>query len=86
VLSVKSSLPPETVLCGPRSHSPRLPSTRRRFACDHLHETTTRYDTAAKVLTFLLFCPICRIEEVVEALEYEPNFIPRPAIGAGIAS
>jgi hypothetical protein len=41
--------------------------------CDHLHESTSRYDAAAKVLTFLLVCPTCGIERVVETLEYEPR-------------
>jgi hypothetical protein len=45
--------------------------------CDHLYETTSRYETATKVLTFLLVCPVCRVEEVAETLEYEPNFAPR---------
>jgi hypothetical protein len=41
--------------------------------CHHLHETTSRYDTSAKVLTFLLICRTCGIERVVETLEYEPR-------------
>ena len=45
--------------------------------CDHLYETTSRYEAATKVLTFLLVCPICCFEEVVETLAYEPNFAPR---------
>jgi hypothetical protein len=47
--------------------------------CDHLYDTTTRYDAARKLLTFLLVCPVCRIEQVVETLEYAPNFAPTPA-------
>jgi hypothetical protein len=45
--------------------------------CDHLYETTSRYETATKVLTFLLVCPVCHVEEVVDTLEYVPNFTPR---------
>ena len=41
--------------------------------CDHLHDSTSRYDAAAKVLTFLLVCPACGIERVVETLAYEPR-------------
>jgi hypothetical protein len=41
--------------------------------CDHLHDTTSRYDAAGKVLTFLRVCRICGIEQVVETLEYEPK-------------
>jgi hypothetical protein len=48
-------------------------------SCDHLHESTTRYDSASKVLTFLLVCPVCRTERVVETCHYEPRFEPRGA-------
>jgi hypothetical protein len=41
--------------------------------CDHLHQSTSRYDAAAKVLTFLLVCPACGVERVVETLDYEPR-------------
>jgi hypothetical protein len=47
--------------------------------CDHLHDTTTRYDHAQRVLTFLLVCPICATERVVEAIDYYPNFEPHQA-------
>jgi hypothetical protein len=46
--------------------------------CAHLHDTTSRYDTRRKVLTFLLVCPECRTEKVVQTLDYEPSFIPTP--------
>jgi hypothetical protein len=42
--------------------------------CAHRHDTTTRYDANRKVLTFLLFCPVCGTERVVESLSYEPCF------------
>ena len=41
--------------------------------CDHLHDSTSRYDAAEKVLSFLLVCRICGTEKVVEAVEYEPR-------------
>jgi hypothetical protein len=41
--------------------------------CDHLHDSTSRYDAAEKVMTFLLVCRTCGIERVVETLEYEPR-------------
>ena len=44
--------------------------------CDHLYDTTSHYDTSTKLLTFLLVCPVCGIEKVVETIEYEPNFTP----------
>jgi hypothetical protein len=48
----------------------------RAAMCDHLFDTTSRYDSARKVLTFLLFCPTCGTgtEKVVETLPYEPAF------------
>jgi hypothetical protein len=46
--------------------------------CEHMFDTTSRYETATKLLTFLLVCPVCRSEQVVETLEYEPNFVQRP--------
>ena len=45
--------------------------------CDHFHEATSRYDRDARLLTLLLVCPVCRIENVVETLEYEPRFVAR---------
>ena len=42
----------------------------------HFHEATSRYDADARLLTLLLVCPICRIEKVVETLDYEPRFVP----------
>jgi len=41
--------------------------------CDHLHDTTSRYDAPKKLLTFLRVCRTCGIEQVVETLEYEPR-------------
>jgi hypothetical protein len=41
--------------------------------CDHLHDSTSRYDAGAKVLTFLLVCGTCGVERVVETLQYEPK-------------
>jgi hypothetical protein len=47
--------------------------------CGHIHDTTTRYDVARKLLTFLLVCPACDTEKVLETLDYEPRFEPRHA-------
>jgi hypothetical protein len=44
--------------------------------CDHLHDQTSHYDTDLKLLSFLLVCPVCQTEQVVETLEYEPRFRP----------
>jgi len=48
----------------------------RTMACEHLHDTTTRYDPVEKLLTFLLICPVCRTERVLETRHYEPRFQP----------
>ena len=50
--------------------------------CDHLYDSTSRYDAGSKLLTLMLVCPVCRIEEIVQTLDYEPNFVPRVGIGA----
>jgi hypothetical protein len=44
--------------------------------CDHLHDSTSRYDHETKQLTFLLVCPVCRTERVVDSIPYEPQFTP----------
>jgi len=51
----------------------------RPVNCDHLCETTTRYDAARKLLTFFLVCPRCGTAEVVSTMSYEPRFVPTPA-------
>jgi hypothetical protein len=52
--------------------------------CGHLHDTTSRYDAAKKLLTFLRVCRTCGIEQVVETLEYEPR--PMWAAGGPLAT
>jgi hypothetical protein len=42
--------------------------------CEHLYECTSRYDSDRKLLSFLLVCPVCEIEEIVETVEYVPRF------------
>ena len=44
--------------------------------CDHLCDTTTRYDAAQKLLTFLLVCPTCGTEKLIDTVRYEPRFEP----------
>ncbi|MEN3280021.1 MAG: hypothetical protein V7607_1161 [Solirubrobacteraceae bacterium] len=48
--------------------------------CDHLFDTTSRYDRERKLLTFVLFCPACETETVVETLRYAPAFRRREAL------
>lgn len=52
---------------------------RREVPCDHLHDSTTRYDRAAKRLDFLLVCPVCETEKLIHSLRYEPRFDPTGA-------
>jgi len=42
--------------------------------CDHLYDSTSRYDADRMLLTFLLVCPVCEIEEIVQTIEYAPKF------------
>ena len=58
----------------------------RPVPCDHVHEQTSRYDPVEQVLTFLLVCPACRTEKVVETQSYEPRFKPHVAIDPSGAS
>ncbi len=44
--------------------------------CDGLFETTSRYDHERRLLTFVLLCPVCGTEKLVERLSYEPRFRP----------
>jgi hypothetical protein len=78
---------------GPRGTRPRpagLSNVVRRLVslraepCNHLHDSTTRYDPHRKLLTFLLVCSDCGIEKVVETMHYEPRF--RATSGPGSAS
>lgn len=79
VVSMESTIPSEmTVGEWRRRRSARAGAARRRsrvFAaarrvvplrpipCDHLHDTTTRYDPVEKLLTFLLICPVVQHRE-----------------------
>jgi len=47
--------------------------------CDHLHDTVSRYDHAAKQLELLLTCPVCETETLIHSLAYEPRFEPSVA-------
>jgi hypothetical protein len=56
----------------PRAEDPPAP-------CDHLHDTTSRYDHSKKLLSFLLVCPVCKTEKLIHSLHYEPRFEPNGA-------
>ena len=46
----------------------------RSVRCQHLCETTSRYDHGRKELSFLLLWAVCGTEDVVERIRYEPRF------------
>ena len=51
------------------------------MACEHIHDTTSRYDPFEQLLTFLLVCPVCGTKRVIETLHYAPRFQPLPHSG-----
>jgi hypothetical protein len=62
-----------------RSSTRRPPAALPATSCGHLHDSTTRYDHDQKLLTFLLVCPLCATERVMEAQHYEPRYEPSRA-------
>jgi len=67
VVPRESTIPPDLTMA---LRVVSLPAT----PCDHLHDTTTRYDHTQKLLTFLLVCHVCGTEKIVDAQHYEPRF------------
>ena len=67
VMPRESAIPPDLTLALRVASLPATP-------CDHLYDATTRYDHVQKLLTFLLVCPVCGTEKVVDAQHYEPRF------------
>ena len=67
---------------GASGRSARLRGVARKVVplrptrCEHLHETTTRYDHERKQLSFLLVCPSCGTEKLVETVPYAPRYEP----------
>ena len=77
VVPMESTIPPEMTIAQWR----RQRRSGAQPPCDHLHDSTTRYDQDQKLLTFLLVCPVCGTEKVMETQHYEPRFQPSPAPG-----
>jgi hypothetical protein len=48
--------------------------------CDHLHETTSRYDHGEKLMALLLVCPVCGTERIIHRLRYEPSPAHTPTV------
>jgi len=74
IVPVESTTPPEMTIEQWRS--------RRRVPCHHLHDTTTRYDCVAEVLSFLLVCTVCGTARVVETGATSRASSPAPTTGA----
>jgi hypothetical protein len=66
-------------MTSPSMASERLERHSSAALCDHLHDTTSRYDHGEKLLTFLLVCHACRTEKVIVTLPYQPRFEQHPA-------
>jgi hypothetical protein len=82
VALVESTIPPELTIGEWRRQ--RRPRTE---TCDHLHDSTSRYDHETKQLTFLLVCPVCDTERIVDSIPYEPRYTPQTpskAVGATV--
>ena len=75
---VESTIPGDMTVAEWRTQRRR----RRRASvqeCGHVHDTTTRYDHEQKLLHFLLVCPTCGSEKLIETQPYEPRFTPHAA-------
>jgi hypothetical protein len=82
VVLVESTIPAELTIDEWRRQS--RPRPVAAATCDHLHDGTSRYDHDRKQLDFLLVCPVCGTERVVESVSYEPRFTPHAETeGAG---
>jgi hypothetical protein len=76
----------------PAPPTPELPAARLFAAglrglplgagrCRHFHERTTRYDHDQKMLSFLLVCRVCGIEQLVHRQPYLTRSEAHPARG-----
>ena len=81
VRSMESTIPEGMTIEEWRRH-PRRRAAPAPQACGHLHDTTTRYDHDAKLLTFLLVCPTCGTEKVLETQRYQPHFAQQSLLRA----
>jgi hypothetical protein len=84
VVLVECTIPAELTIDEWRRQ--RRPRPARSADCDHLHDSTSRYDHDTKQLTFLLVCPVCRTERIVDSIPYEPRFTPHAAPDTGGAT
>jgi hypothetical protein len=81
VVPMESTVPPDMTLAQwrrRRSSAGRSAAVLPATSCGHLHDSTTRYDHDQEVLTFLLACPVCGTEKLMETMHYKPRFEPRP--------
>jgi hypothetical protein len=85
VVPMDCTIPPEMTIAQWRRQRASGPRPKGAAPCDHLCDCTTRYDREQRLLTFLLVCPVCRTERVIETQHYEPRFEPGPAPQVGDA-
>jgi hypothetical protein len=71
---VESTIPGDMTVAEYRTHRRLRPASAHE--CGHLHDTTTRYDHEQRLLHFLLICPTCGTEKLIETQPYEPRFTP----------
>ena len=79
VVPMECTIPPDMTL---RQWRSRGSARSQPIACEHIHDTTSRYDPVEERLTFLLVCPVCGTERVIETLRYAPRFQPLPSAGS----
>jgi hypothetical protein len=78
VVSIEGTIPAGMTVSEWRRQRRHLPPPGE--CCDQLCDTTTRYEHDKKLLHFLLFCPECGTEKLIETVPYEPRFEPNPAL------
>jgi hypothetical protein len=76
VVPVECTIPADMTVREWRRQPRRKPQPGE--SCNHLCDTSTRYEHEQKLLHFLLVCPECGTEQLIETVAYEPRFVPTP--------
>jgi hypothetical protein len=79
VVPVEGTIPADMTIQEWRRQPRRKPQPGE--SCNHLCDTTTRYEHEQKLLHFLLVCPECGTERLIETVDYEPRFVETPEAG-----
>jgi hypothetical protein len=80
VVPVECTIPADMTIEQWRRQRRRQPQAAE--SCNHLCDTTTRYEHEQKLLHFLIVCAECGTEQLIETVSYEPQFVPSPAADA----